>query len=142
MEAAREELDVTGNNIANANSPGYVRETVDLASEPAPTPTLLMPGGGAGQGVVILGTTRLTDATADAQDLSAQGSAGAANETQSLLSQAQAALNEPGSSGISSQLASFWSQWDAVANNPTDQGARTTLLANASTLATSFNQTA
>ena len=34
MDAAREELDVTGNNIANASTAGYVRERVDLASAP------------------------------------------------------------------------------------------------------------
>jgi flagellar hook-associated protein 1 FlgK len=142
MDAAREELDVTGNNIANASTAGYVRERVDLASQPAPTPTLLMPGGGSGQGVIILGTTRLVDGNADTQALAAEGQASAASESQSLLDQAQAALNEPGSSGISSQLAGFWSQWDAVANNPTDQAARTTLLSNAATLASAFNQTA
>src|SRR5579862_8425259 len=141
MDAAREELDVTGNNIANASTAGYVRERVDLASQPAPTPTLFMPGGGSGQGVVILGTSRLVDANADTQALAAEGQAAGAGEAQSLLSQAQAALNEPGSSGISSQLASFWSQWDAVANNPTDQASRTTLLSNAATLASAFNQT-
>jgi len=141
MDAAREELDVTGNNIANASTAGYVRERVDLASEPAPAPTLVVPGGGAGQGVEILGTTRLVDANADVQDLSSQGLASAASETQSLLNEAQAALNEPGSTGISSQLSTFWSQWDAVANNPTDQAARTTLLSTATSLATTFNQT-
>jgi flagellar hook-associated protein 1 FlgK len=141
IEAAREELDVAGNNIANASTPGYVRERVNLASQPAPTPTLSMPGGGSGQGVIVLGTTRLVDANADNQDIAAQGDASAASETQSLLNQAQAALNEPGTSGISGQLASFWSQWDAVANNPTDQAARATLLSTASTVAAAFNQT-
>jgi len=141
IQAAREELDVAGNNIANASTPGYVRERVNLASQPAPTPTLLMAGGGSGQGVIIVGTTRLVDANADNQAIAAQGSAADASKTQSLLSQAQAALSEPGTSGISSQLASFWSQWDAVANNPTDQAARATLVSTAASVAAAFNQT-
>src|ERR1700680_1971048 len=142
MNAAREELDVTGNNIANASTPGYVRERVDLAAMSPPTPTLLMPSSGAGQGVLVLGMNRLNDPYVDTQDLSAQADAAGASQSQAVLSQAQAAFNEPGPSGISGQLASFWSQWDAVANNPTDQAARSTLLATSGALATTFNQTA
>jgi flagellar hook-associated protein 1 len=142
MNAAREELDVTGNNIANASTPGYVRERADLAAMSPPTPTLLMPSSGAGQGVLVLGMNRLNDPYVDTQDLSAQADAAGASQSQAVLSQAQAAFNEPGPSGISGQLASFWSQWDAVANNPTDQAARSTLLATSGALATTFNQTA
>jgi flagellar hook-associated protein 1 FlgK len=141
MNAAQEELDVTGNNISNASTPGYVRERVDLAALAPPTPTLLMRSNGAGQGVNILGVSRLDDSYLDAQDLTAAGNAAQAAQTQSVLSQAQAAFNEPGTSGISSQLASFWSQWDAVANNPNDPAARSTLVATAQGLATTFNQT-
>jgi flagellar hook-associated protein 1 FlgK len=142
MNAAREELDVTGNNIANASTPGYVRERANLAAMAPPTPTLLMPSGGVGQGVLVLGTSRLNDPNADAQALSAQADAAGAAQSQAVLSQAQAAFNEPGPSGISGQLASFWSKWDAVANNPTDQAARSTLISTSGALATTFNQTA
>ncbi len=142
MNAAQQELDVTGNNIANASTPGYVRERADLAALPPPTPTLLMRSAGAGQGVTVLGITRLDDPYADAQSLTAQGNAAQASQTQSVLGQAQAAFNEPGASGISSQLSSFWSQWDAVANNPTNSAARSTLVSSAGALATTFNQTA
>jgi len=142
LNAASEELDVTGNNISNASTAGYVQEQADLAAMPAPTPTLLMSTTGVGQGVDVLGTTRLDNENLDVQDLAAQSGAAATAETQSVLSQAQATFNEPGSSGISAQLSSFWSQWDSVANDPTDPGARATLLSSASGLAATFNQTA
>jgi len=142
MNAAQEELDVTGNNISNASTPGYVRERVDLASVSPPTPTVSMPATGIGQGVVVLGVTRLDDPNADAQDVSAQANAASTAQTQSVLGQAQAAFNEPSSSGIASQLSNFWSQWDNVAAAPTDQAARATLLASAGEVASTFNQTA
>lgn len=142
MNAAREELDVTGNNIANQNTAGYVRESATLVAASAPTPTMQMPSTGIGQGVVVLGVNRSTDTYLDAQDLVATGDAGGLSQTQAVLSQAQDAFGEPSSTGISEQLASFWSEWDTVANMPTDVSARATLLAKASGLATSFNQTA
>ena len=40
MNAAQEELDVTGNNISNASTAGYVRERVNLASVEPPTPSV------------------------------------------------------------------------------------------------------
>jgi len=97
---------------------------------------------GIGQGVVVLGVTRLDDSNADAQDVSAQANAASTAQTQSVLGQAQAAFNEPSSSGIASQLSNFWSQWDNVAAAPTDQAARATLLASAGEVASTFNQTA
>ena len=99
-------------------------------------------GDGIGQGVLVLGVTRLDDPYVDAQDLSAQANAASTAQTQSVLGQAQAAFNEPSSSGIASQLSNFWSQWDTVADNPTDQAARATLLASAGEVASTFNQTA
>jgi flagellar hook-associated protein 1 len=142
MNAARDELDGTGKNIANASTPGYVRERANLEALPPPTPTLSMSTDATGQGVLVLSHSRLNDIYVDAQDLSAQADSAGASETQSVLTQAQAAFNEPGPSGISGQLASFWSQWDAVANNPTDQAALSTLVSTAGALSTTFNQTA
>jgi len=142
MNAAQEELDVTGNNIANASTPGYVRERVALVAASPPPPSVSMGSDGVGQGVVVLGITRMADPNADAQDTSAVANAAGTAQTQSVLEQAQAAFNEPGAAGISSMLANFWSQWDTVASNPTDQAARSTLVANASELASTFNQTA
>jgi len=142
MNAAQEELDVTGNNIANASTPGYVRERINLASVEPPTASVTMSATGVGQGVVVLGVARLDDPNADAQEVSAQAHAANTAQTQSVLGQAQAAFNEPSSSGISSQLSNFWSQWDNVASNPTNQAARETLIASASQVASTFNQTA
>ncbi len=142
MNASREELDVTGNNIANASTTGYVRERANLAAMGPPTPTLQMSSAGIGQGVTVLGTSRLNDPYVDAQDLSARAGAAGSAQSEAVLSQAQAAFNEPGPSGISGQLSAFWSQWDAVANNPTDQAARSTLISTSGALATTFNQTA
>ncbi len=142
LNAATEELNVTSNNIANQTTTGYVRETVDVAPATPAAATMQMPSNGVGQGVTILGVTRNSDAYLDTQDLSAHANAANAAETESVLSQAQAAFGEPSANGISEQLSAFWSEWDAVAITPTDSSARATLLAKASGLATSFNETA
>jgi len=141
MNLASEELDVTGNNIANQSTAGYVRESVNAVPSGVGVANITTPADGIGTGVQILGVARADNQYLDSQDLSAHTNAAALNQTQSVLSQAQAAFNEPSSNGLSAQLASFWSAWDTVANNPTDASSTTALISQARGLATTFNQT-
>src|SRR6185312_6135524 len=50
-------LDVTGNNVANAATPGYSRETVNLAEQPGQA----TPNGFTGSGVAVQSVTRSYD---------------------------------------------------------------------------------
>jgi flagellar hook-associated protein 1 len=142
MNAAQEELDVTGNNIANQSTTGYVRESVNLTPTGIGVSTLTNPAQGIGTGVQILGVSRADNQYLDLQDLTAHANAAGLNQTQTVLSQAQDAFDEPSSNGLSAQLSSFWSAWDTVANNPTNASSTTALISQAQSLATTFNQTA
>jgi flagellar hook-associated protein 1 FlgK len=142
MNAASEELAVTGNNIANQGTAGYVEETANLQSVGAAVPSITNLTSGIGQGVTVLGVTRNTNQFLDLQDLVAHGNASNLSQTQSILSDAQDAFDEPSTTGISSQLSSFWSEWDTVANNPTNTATTAALIGQAQGLATSFNQAA
>ena len=62
LYAQRRGLDVTGQNIANANTEGYSRQRVDMQSIGAPAgPSVFSTWNGAGSGVTVSNVTRLHD---------------------------------------------------------------------------------
>jgi flagellar hook-associated protein 1 FlgK len=141
VEAAQEELDTTGQNITNANTPGYEEQIVNLVESPS-----LALAGAAGNGALQLGTgvnaesvTNAGDPYLDAAWRQQNASTNGASTTQTYLQQIQTALNEPNSSGISSQLATFWKDWNSLADNPNDSAAQQAVVQQGQTLADSFN---
>jgi flagellar hook-associated protein 1 len=142
--AEQQALDTTGNNIANANTEGYTRETAILQSNlpitiPATNP---ITGDGAqlGTGVSVANIARIRNTYLDAQ-YRAQNSALSNASTQAeVLQQAQSAFNEPSSAGIASQLSAFWSAWSALADSPTSEAAKDAVVAAGEELVTTFNE--
>src|ERR1700689_2168517 len=65
--AFQQELDTTSNNISNANTPGYSRETTDLVSVPGP----YIGGVSIGDGVQGCSVQRVYDQTVACQVVSA-----------------------------------------------------------------------
>ncbi|HEY4973072.1 MAG TPA: flagellar basal body protein, partial [Steroidobacteraceae bacterium] len=61
--AFQQELDTTSNNIANASTPGYSRESVNLVSVPGP----YIGGVSIGNGVAVNGIQRTFDQTVASQ---------------------------------------------------------------------------
>src|SRR5215813_3586024 len=62
LYAQRRGLDVTGQNIANANTEGYSRQRVDLRAVGGPvTPSVYATTDGIGQGVEVADVQRLRD---------------------------------------------------------------------------------
>src|SRR6185436_14094790 len=138
-------LDVTGHNIANANTVGYSRQRASLvATDPYTVPGVTRPpqAGQLGTGVDVDQYERVRDAFVDIQ-LRAQTMLNGANQaTQDGLQQVEQAFNEPSDSGLNSLLAKYWSAWQDVSNNPENLATRQALAAAASSLAGGFNQVA
>ncbi|HEX5224635.1 MAG TPA: flagellar hook-associated protein FlgK [Solirubrobacteraceae bacterium] len=136
-------MDVTANNIANANTEGYSRESAVLQT----SPTLEIPaistttGEGArlGTGVNVQTITRIRNIYLDSQ-YRTQNSALSSSSTQAeQLLQTQSAFNEPSSAGLANQLSAFWSAWNSLANAPTSEAAREGVVAAGEQLARSLN---
>ena len=138
-------LDVTGHNIANANTVGYTRQRASLvATDPYTVPGVTRPPQ-AGQ----LGTGVDVDAVrARARRLHRHPVPRAVDAerrqraTHDGLQQVQQAFNEPSDSGLNSLLAKYWSAWQDVSNSPENLATRQALAAAASSLAGGFNQVA
>ncbi|MHB1614740.1 MAG: flagellar hook-associated protein FlgK [Actinomycetes bacterium] len=141
LTAANAGLDTTAQNVANANTPGYSRQQVSLASMGAPTgPAMYSSWQGPGDGVTVAGITRVTSAFAQAAANTAQGQAGLLAGNAATLAGVQSAFPEPSSTGIGASLSAFWSGWAQVANNPTDLASRSALLAQATGLTDQLHQ--
>ena len=137
-------LDTAGNNIANANTEGYSRETALLEPDsPLTIPALSSHTGlGAqlGTGVSVTTITRVRNEYLDAQYRSQNSSLSSATANAEVLEQAQSAFNEPSSASIAAQLSNFWSAWNSLATSPTEEAAKQAVVAAGQQLATTVKQ--
>ena len=121
LEAMQAGLDTTGQNIANASTPGYSEEVVDLGeSTPLSITASSQDGTGAqlGTGVSVDAITRQNNAFLDQQYYTANASASSSSTLADQLNQVQTALGDSSSTGVSSALAKLWSAFDNLANDP------------------------
>jgi flagellar hook-associated protein 1 FlgK len=137
-------LDTTGNNIANANTEGYSRETA-LLEPNTPLPIAAISGytgKGAqlGTGVTVATITRIRNQYLDAQYRTQNSALGAAQTQAETLTQAQTAFNEPSSAGIATQLSNFWSAWNSLATSPTSEAAKQGVVEAGEQLASTFKE--
>jgi flagellar hook-associated protein 1 len=137
-------LDTTGNNIANANTEGYSRETVLLEPNPplpiAAISTLTGEGAQLGAGVSVTNITRIRNDYLDVQYRSQNSALAGAGTQAEQLTQAQSAFNEPSSASIATQMSAFWTAWSNLANAPTSEAAKQAVVAAGQQLASTFNQ--
>lgn len=134
MQAQQAGLNVTGQNVANVNTPGYVRRTAQLETEAS------LPGN---QGsVLVTGTLRSFDQFTFAQVVQQSGLKGAADSRSQALSSAQAVLSPQGGGDIGSALTAFFSSLSTLSASPSDPSARAAVLAQATSLAQTVSTTA
>lgn len=139
-------LSVTGDNIANANNPGYTRQRANL-TEVGPAvgvSTLYATPAVTGGGVTSSGASRLNDPVLDARARAEHGQNGMAQTDQAALSSVEGLFDEPSATGLSEQLNDFWNAWSAVANNPggnAGAAARSVVLQKSAGIANSLNAT-
>jgi flagellar hook-associated protein 1 FlgK len=136
-------LDITGHNIANANTDGYTRQSAELqASVPftlAGTTRPQQPGQ-LGTGVEVVNVKRFRDGFVDLQFRQENQLLGQWQTTRDAITKMEQALNEPSTDGLGGALSRFWNSWSALANNPESQASRKALAESAQTVANQMNQ--
>jgi flagellar hook-associated protein 1 FlgK len=142
--AEQQALDTTGNNIANANTEGYTRESVLMGSntpiEIPATSSLTGQGAQLGTGVSVENIARIRNSYLDAQYRTQNSTLSGATTQSEELSQAQAAFNEPSNSGLATQLSAFWSTWSELANTPNSGAAKEAVVEAGKQLAATFHE--
>ncbi|TFB69631.1 flagellar hook-associated protein FlgK [Cryobacterium glaciale] len=128
LVAARQGLNVVGQNIANANTDGYTRQRISTSAIGATASTgVFSQGARVGEGVAMDGIARLASAQLDARVRATAATAGYTAVRANSLASVEDSLNEPGEDGISAKLDEFWAGWQTLANG-TDTAAPAALL--------------
>lgn len=136
LQAFQQAIEVTSNNVANANTPGYDVESIELATAAAQS-TGSIP---IGAGVVVDGVQRAYSQAAANQLITSQSSLGQLNALQNYTSQIDNLFGTT-AGGLTTALQNYYNGWSAVADNPTSTASRQALLGDATALASNFNTT-
>jgi flagellar hook-associated protein 1 FlgK len=128
MRNFQQGLDVTSNNIANALTPGYSRETLNLE----PLPSVTYGDVTLGNGAIATSTDRIRNTFLDTQiksQLSQQGFATALQGGLQALSAVFPEIATPSSTaGIQGALNNLTASWTALEASPTSTAAQTAVL--------------
>ncbi len=144
LAAAQIGQNVTGNNIANAGTPGYSVQSVNqvatdlVAGAGHETP---LPGQSLGSGVAVSRIQRANDQFLDTQVRDATSSQSYQSGLANTLGQIDDAFGEPSDTGLNSAISTFFNGFQDLANNPEDLGARAAAVQNGDALARIFQGT-
>ncbi|MGE3173672.1 MAG: flagellar hook-associated protein FlgK [Planctomycetota bacterium] len=120
LTAARIGMQTAGNNVANANTPGYSRQRVELS---AAMPFALARGMQIGSGVDVSSITRLVDDGLERRLRLQTGLVASAAVDYSRLNELEGLLNEP-DGGLSTGLAGFFGSVARLQTDPSDRALR------------------
>jgi len=130
-------INVTGHNIANANTEGYSRQRVVMETS---YPINASPGQ-MGSGVQVSEIQRIHDRFVDAQINGETTSQGRWEAQQGALQNLESIFDESSGYGLSSSMNAFWNAWQDLSNRPEGQAERVTLLAKSDLLVSSLRNT-
>src|SRR5436190_24003004 len=130
LRATQAGMSLIASNVANAQTPGYVRKTLEIASSTV------------GSSVRVVGVNREIDKYIQNQ-LRTETSGGAyADLRANFYSQLQAIYGDPSSSSsLESVFSSFTGAVQSLVTSPDSTAARSLVLANAQVLAQTLNTT-
>jgi flagellar hook-associated protein 1 FlgK len=135
LDAQRYGLDVSGQNIANVNTPGYARRTLDLVALAPEAP------GTAGRGVDVVGVRAMRDRLLEGRLTNELPTLKREAAMAEALSVVEAALGMPGSS-IDANLDTFFDSFAELAEMPTSASHRENVLIQGEGLAAAFRNMA
>ncbi len=135
LQAIQIGLQVVGNNIANANTPGYVRERVIYT----PAPVQKLGDLTLGLGVEIAGIVQNIDRFVEERLRSVGGDRASADVQKKVYQDLESILAELSNSDVSTLLTRFFDSIDEVVNHPEDVALRNQAVGAGATLASKIN---
>lgn len=129
-------LEITTNNIANANTPGYTRERADLAeAPPIQLGNLLF-----GQGTTLQDVQSIRDPVLELRIQQETSNQGQLNSFISSMNQVQSLFNETQGVGLQGALSQFFASLQSLSTQPASVPLRQGVLGAAQNLTSAFNQ--
>lgn len=152
MGAQRAAIEITGHNIANANTAGYARQRINLTTA-TPVQTAI---GQQGTGVVVQGIEQLRDAYMDTQVPQNLSGLNYNQELSTLLNQVQTNLQEPldrtnsvaatfptqPGTGLNTAIEQFFASWKNLSSDPSNMVMRREVVINAQNVTAKLNTVA
>ncbi|PLR83157.1 flagellar hook-associated protein FlgK [Bacillus canaveralius] len=135
-------LYTTGHNISNANTPGFSRQRINFTeSNPFPAAGFNKPmiPGQMGTGVEAGSIQRIRDDFLDLRYRGQNSKLGYFGTKSDALARMEDIMNEPTKEGLSSAMDAFWNSLQTLGTYPNESGARESVLAQANSLADTFN---
>jgi flagellar hook-associated protein 1 FlgK len=136
LQAQQFGLNVTQNNVANVNTPGYARQRVTLTPGAQGVQYDCQASDGVRVGAVESARDSFIDYRVN-QELSQQSQLDASS---SALQQVEALFNENSNSGLQSSINNFFNSFSSLANTPEDASLRQQVIANGQGLGAQFKQ--
>jgi len=137
---AQRNLDVVNNNLSNVNTPGYSRQ---YAAQSASMPIAMLDGTGmVGTGSEVTGVYRIRDEYMDAKYIRESSAYGEWEAKFNMLSDLEAAFNEPSDSGFSVIFNEFFNSLQELAKDPSSPAVRALVRETGVTVAKYFNNLA
>jgi flagellar hook-associated protein 1 FlgK len=129
-------ITVTGNNIANVNTPGYSRQRLVTQNK---TP-LQSSVGPMGNGVDAVGIERVYDRFLGVQINNESENLGRWEAKKDGLEMVEVIFDESGDFGLNKGLSDFWGAWQNLTNDPSGYNERVVLQARSQIMAGNFNR--
>ena len=127
--------EVTSENIANVNTPGYSRQRVVLESAPPTTAN----GFPMGTGVRIATVERYYDGLLQQQLVNAQTTQGYDTAKSTVLQQIEPTFNEVANDGLGAAISKYFGAWQDLTLNPAGSAERQAVLSRGQILADNFH---
>ncbi len=135
LTAAQLAMNVANQNISNADTEGYSRKRLNLASDYKQDQTY----GQMGFGVDVQSISRMRDSFIDKQINQQTQNLGYYEEIDGILEHIENVFSEPNEVGLNKLMENFWNAWHDLSNNPSDISARSMVKASGQSLIDTFH---
>lgn len=132
LTAAQAGLQTAGNNISNANTAGYTRQTVRIVSN---TPESIATGLQVGTGATVKSVDRMVSEALQASLRTATSDASRADTYSSYMSRLETTYNAVGANDLGDRMTSFFNEISTLSNNATDTAQAGVVVQSATSLA-------
>src|SRR5690349_1508124 len=142
LYAQRRGLDVTGQNIANANTEGYTRQRVRMQAQTGSlNPGVYATTEQVGTGVTVAAVERGRNTYLEERGRTEHANSAYLAGQKATYDGIESVLAEPSDTALQARLHDMWDAWNDVANNWQDPSTRSALLERSRTVAITLNDT-
>jgi len=135
MAVNRKSMEVTGNNIANVNTPGYSEQTAEAKSVPG----VESEGLTFGQGVNVEEISRAEDIFIEDQLKNAEEKSGRTGAKSAPLAELEQVFSVEGDN-LATKMEEFFASWDDLAQNPGGEVERSQVIQRGKNVVSAFDE--